>query len=313
MNKKTTSIIVIFSVTILVLCCFLLVKNGTFEGLYKEKTVEGKYDIEYGKDIFPNNADEFLIKKNNKYLLIAGKGIQEIDDLPITDMVMPKKFFYDQNMICGLYINKNDESIIYIYDIKTKSYREVLKEFKYNPKRQFTNISYFKNNKIIAYGEYDNSFTIFDLNDHSTKCIVVKADERNLVIGHTEICEQGYFTYCTYNDGGKSVVEHLFIDKNGSIINRCKIPNVQGLGSTYMELSPHSSMLLYSIGKTGDNRYIYDFSTEKVYEIYNSNALVTHWSSNDEYFYTINYIEKEDNKGKCRVEKKNVNDIIMNK
>ena len=321
MKKRITYLIVMLAILTLVTGCSYPFTNQVFKkssGESEKKgdavTIEGNYEVEYDKNIIPENEKLLLSKGFYGFTLLTRKGIENITDIPfVVNKSIPRNAFYDNDQICGFYVSKNDEGIIYLYNIKTKEYKEILKEFQYTPQKQFFNISYFKNNKIIATGEYNDGFTVFNLNTRTVEHITVKMNRKEFYVDNVVMCEQGYLVCCGYREGNRFPVEHIFIDKNGTIIKSYKIPNIQNLGSRYMELSPDSSMLLYSIGKTGDNRYLYDFTTETVYELYDSHSPGTQWSSDGKSFYLFDYIGKQDNRVKWKVTKRDVKDIIINK
>lgn len=321
MKKRIPYLIVILAILTLVAVCSYPFTNQVFKKASGESekkgdavTIEGNYEVEYDKNIIPENEKLLLDKDFYGFTLLTRKGIENITDIPfIANKSIPRNAFYDNDQICGFYVSKNDEGVIYLYNIKTKEYKEILKEFQYTPQKQFFNVSCFKNNKIIATGEYNNGFTVFDLNTHTSERITVKVDKKESYVNNVIICEQGYLAYYTYPEGNRNPREHIFIDKNGTIVKRYKIPNVQTFGLPYMELSLDSSMLLYSIGKTEGDRYLFDFTTETVYELYDSRPATTQWSSDSKSFYIFDYMGKQDNRIKWKVTKKDTKDIIISK
>lgn len=325
MKKAVTYITVIFAVLTLITSCSFPFSNKNVKKLSEEigekeesVTIEGYFEVEYDRNIIPENekvlyGKGYYGKKNFAFSLLTRNGLENITEVPFVNVSTPRSSFYDQNQLCGLYVNKQDEGIIYLYDINTKKYTEILKEFQYMPEKQFSDVSYFKNNTIIAFGEYDKGFTVFDLNTNIASRVTVKMNQQNFYITHAQIWKQGFFVCCSYNVGNRWVTDNIFIDKNGNVIKKYKIPNVQSNDSNYMELSPDSSLLLYSIGKTGDNRYIYEFATETSYELYNSHSPYTQWCSDGNYFYLIDQIGRHEDREKWVVTKKNVKDIIINK
>ncbi|MFZ5989637.1 MAG: anti-sigma factor family protein [Bacillota bacterium] len=276
-------------------------------------------------------GDTLLFPAGSKYHLIYNGHEYELE---LPDAVIPDQTYVSEEAKIIYYnmLTDNSERRLMGYDIKEKRSFDLLNELRIRLDGQIIFFSY-KDDRVVAAISPSRENTgqgkevklqalrllEIDLKEKSHKLMDLSSiDWRALSQGGLDFFGDGYLV-CYYNGSIDTQSQRLaIIDRNGRIVR--EIPFFEPAGAVNIKVSPDSRGLLYQVGRTPVDLYLYDidkgskmtvFDSNEQYELYGTYTycFYSSWSKSDDNFYCVLTTHKEGNaQSESRVVRHNVSE-----